>query len=143
MLTSKILPILDMDCESCLFMNIHAVDLPSHWPLVSEKTEALCQPAEILPDNEKFDGWLLLWVMMSVPTTFEQKAQSFRLVLFKHFIICGQDKLEVSLIYSIEFYFCYASRLYLKRACSKNNNFLSILWTCLHLVSNCYFIHLQ
>lgn len=79
-------------------MNIHAVDLPPHWSLVSEKTEALCQPAEILPDSEKPDGLLLFRVMMSVPTTLEQKAQCFRLVLFKHFIICGQEKPEISFI---------------------------------------------
>ena len=88
----------DMDCESCLFMNIQAVDLPPHWSLVSEKSECLCQPVDILPDNGKPDGLLLLCVMMSVPTTLEQKAQSFRLVLFKHFIICGQEKLEISFI---------------------------------------------
>ena len=42
--------------------------LTGHW---SQQEEALCQPAEIPPDNVQADGVLLLWVMMLVPTTLE------------------------------------------------------------------------
>lgn len=58
-------------------MNIHAIDLPPYKSLVSEQAEALSQQAEILPEKEKTDHLLLLWVIMLVPTTLEHKERRF------------------------------------------------------------------